>query len=466
MADSVRIYIVDTGIRSQHSELKGPDLRSRVQPGVNITKKPLEPGRYDTEDCFINSHGTHVSAIAAGNTYGVAKRALLVPVRLTSSCHSSNQGGEVSLEDFVHAIDWIIANHPTGTPGIVSYSTNPNLDPDANPKYVEAVRRLAQKGLLLVESAGNDENDAGPNSFSGPGHPREGVIIVGGLDPNNRRWRRLGANDDDRLCGLVGDCGSNFGPAVDLWAPAQYIVSASNRASDSGSFQGICRLSGTSMAAPHVSGLAARLWARYPTLRPQPSRLRSSPSRSPASTRAAASCLRRSRVPAWPPRTGGPTASSRPRVRQWRETTASTLSPYRRSRSSKSAQGRRFRLGQPDSAAHRGRYPSERDPGGHGPFTQVHAAPWLHRYGSFTYTIQDGSGNSATANVWIVVENLDEPPVAWTDCFEVAANGSVVISQADLLSNDWDSEGGSLESPELLVDVDPQQGRLAELAEQ
>src|SRR6185295_3736582 len=63
------------------------------------------------------------------------------------------------------------------------------------------------------------------------------------------------------------DCGSNFGPAVDLWAPAQHIVSVSNLP-NAGVRRGSCRLSGTSMAAPHVTGVAATLWARYPNASP------------------------------------------------------------------------------------------------------------------------------------------------------------------------------------------------------
>ena len=261
--------------------------------------------------------------------------------------------------------------------------------------------------------------------------------------------------------GLVGDCGSNFGPAVDLGAPAQYIVSASNRASDSGSFQGICRLSGTSMAAPHVSGLAARLWARYPN----------------ASASAIKAALLSIALPGVDPRCG-----ELPQEEQG----ACLASTDRRAYSVFPTSGApvagddRFYT-EPvqaiaifKNALKAGDFdwdnqtlqliavgiPQNGTLEDTGRSLEYTPHPGFTGTDSFTYTIQDGSGNSATANVWIVVENLDEPPVAWTDCFEVAANGSVVISQADLLSNDWDSEGGSLESPELLVDVDPQQGRL------
>jgi PKD repeat protein len=459
--DAVRIYIVDSGIKSQHSELKGADLQSRVQPGVNITRRPLESGRFDTEDCYGNSHGTHVSVIAAGNTYGVAKRALLVPVRLTSSCGNANRSGEIGVEDFVHALDWIIANHPTGTPGIVSYSSNPSLNPDTNPKFVEALRRLVQKGLLFVESAGNDDDDAGPNSFSGSAHPREGVLIVGGLDPRNRRWRRVDANDNPSLCTSLGDCGSNFGPAVDLWAPAQHIVSASNLAS-SGNSQGICRLSGTSMAAPHVSGLAARLWARYPNA--SPSAIKAallSIALSGVDLRCGelpageqGTCLASTVQRAYSvfPASGAPVAGDD----RFYTSPGQAISIFKNALKAGDLDWDKQSLqlvsvGVPQNG-------TLEDAGLSVKYTP---APGFVGTDSFTYTIQDSSGNTATANVWVVVEDLDEPPVAWTDCV-ATAGGPVEIYRDALLTNDWDPEEGGLSQPALLANPAPQQGALSE----
>jgi len=96
------------------------------------------------------------------------------------------------------------------------------------------------------------------------------------MDERDARWARVDSDPDDRVfcngsCSAnpcQGDCASNFGSAVDIWAPASHIVSASRYAVTGGGMDGVCRLSGTSMAAPHVTGVAALLLSRFPNASP------------------------------------------------------------------------------------------------------------------------------------------------------------------------------------------------------
>ncbi len=461
---TVRIYMLDTGIAATH-----PEFESRVKPGVNITRPILSPERTNTSDCYGNSHGTHVSGIAAGKTYGAAKRAWLISVKLApDDCKSSsrngpaNRTGETGIEDFVRALDWIVANHPHGTPGIVSYSSNPPTPSD--PKYVEAINRLAQAGILLVESAGNDENDAGLNTFSSSDVPKESVIVVGGLELGNRRWRRTAANDDPNLCmGSIGDCGSNYGAAVDLWAPAQHVVSASNlpQPGNPSVRQGICRLSGTSMAAPQVTGVAASLWARYPNASPSaikaallslaPTGVNLRCSELPAAKQAVCQQSTTRSLHTEFPQTGAPVAGD---DRFYTNPGEPIL-----------IQKNKLKVGDFDWDNQTLQITGIGNPQ-HGTLedfgsTLKYTPGGFTGTDTFTYTIQDTSGGSSTANVWIVVKTLDEPPVAWLDCV-TQSGGAWEIMKSKVTENDWDPNGGAVILAELSALPDPQQGTLTE----
>ncbi|MBI9115410.1 S8 family serine peptidase, partial [Sanguibacter suaedae] len=99
-----RVYVVDTGVDPTHTDLGG-----RVTSGFTA----VLDGR-GTADC--NGHGTHVAGTVASRTFGVAKSATIVPVRVLGCDGSGTVSGVVS------GIDWIVANHPAGTPGVVNMS--------------------------------------------------------------------------------------------------------------------------------------------------------------------------------------------------------------------------------------------------------------------------------------------------------------------------------------------------------
>jgi subtilisin family serine protease len=212
----VRVYVVDTGV-----QLDNPEFAGRTLPGFDATGSGNT-----TTDC--HGHATHVAGTAAGTKYGVAKKATIVSVKVLSCSGSGSTIGVVS------GLDWIAANHPKGTPGVVNMS----IGGGANSSLNAAVERLNALGILNVVAAGNDNNDACLYS------PASAVsaITVGSSDSRDAR-----------------SSFSNYGNCVDVFAPGSYITSA--RASDP---NGSAQMSGTSMATPHVAGLAALYLGQNP----------------------------------------------------------------------------------------------------------------------------------------------------------------------------------------------------------
>lgn len=259
----VHVYMLDSGIRASHREFKDRLNQSRVSGGVNATVAVGDPARNDTSDCY--GHGTHVAGIVAGRTYGVAKDAILHPVRILRCPGTQSQDSW-----WIDGLNWIAANHNPANEGtaVVSWSGGNNYNWVNTDNAVRtAVHNVAAiPTLLLVESAGNQSRDyptvynACSYSFGDEsayaGDPAKysavsRIFVVGGSDENDERWtRRTGDPGYLNYCG--GDCGSNVGSCVDIFAPAAHVVSASYR-----NDAGYCRLSGTSMAAPHASGVAA-----------------------------------------------------------------------------------------------------------------------------------------------------------------------------------------------------------------
>ncbi|MDG6110476.1 S8 family peptidase [Dactylosporangium aurantiacum] len=217
-AANVTAYVLDTGIRTTHTQFGG-----RARSGYDFIDNDTT-----AQDC--NGHGTHVAGTIGGSTYGVAKRVNLVGVRVLDCT------GSGSYSQIIAGIDWITA-HAT-KPAVVNMS----LGGSGSDVLDQAVRASIASGLTYVVAAGNSNTNACTVSPARAGE----AITVAASDSADRRASF-----------------SNYGACVDLFAPGVAITSAS-----SSSDAGTAMMSGTSMAAPHVTGAAALVLADQPTATP------------------------------------------------------------------------------------------------------------------------------------------------------------------------------------------------------
>jgi subtilisin family serine protease len=209
----VRVYVVDTGV-SAHNDLSG-----RISSGFNAM---VDQPSTDTTDG--NGHGTHVAGTIAGTTHGVAKGATIVPVRVL------DDNGAGTSSSVIAGLDWILANHPTGTPGVVNMS----LGGGASSSLDAAVTRLIDSGFVVAVAAGNSNLDA---CNASPARV-PGAVTVGATTTADARASY-----------------SNFGTCLDMFAPGSGVLSSWYTSATATQ-----TLSGTSMATPHVAGAAAVLW--------------------------------------------------------------------------------------------------------------------------------------------------------------------------------------------------------------
>jgi subtilisin family serine protease len=253
----VHIYVVDTGIAPAHSEFANPAGGTRIGNGINIATYNMcvygggcgDGGSWDTTDG--SGHGTLVASVAAGLRFGVAKSATIHPVRVSKS-----SGGSFS-SWVALGLDWVAGN--ALRPAVVNLSWNFPVDSPTDPPAAldEAASRLINNyGIAIVNSAGNHREDA--ISYSPTRVPE--VIVVGGLDWNNYLYGAGGPP----CPGNGNQCGSDFGPSVDLFAPAVDVLGAMDDAFHSWA----CIGTGTSFAAPVVTGVVAQYLQSNPLATP------------------------------------------------------------------------------------------------------------------------------------------------------------------------------------------------------
>ena len=213
--EGVDIYIMDTGINYDHEEFEGRALYGGFDP-VDVTQYENRTGR----DC--DGHGTHVASLAAGKTYGAAKKARLYSIRVLD-CY-----GFGPYSTIVSGLDYaarVIAERRR--PAVVSMSLSGWFSRTLD----TALTRLYNQGIIIVVAAGNDLSNACRRSPASS----DKVITVAGTDINDRLYMY-----------------SNLGPCVDIFAPGYYILAASYSCDTCTTY-----MSGTSMSAPKVSGAAA-----------------------------------------------------------------------------------------------------------------------------------------------------------------------------------------------------------------
>ncbi|WP_369137642.1 S8 family peptidase [Modestobacter versicolor] len=220
----VTAYVIDTGIRLDHVDLGG-----RVVSGYDA----VDGGSAD--DC--NGHGTHVAGTVGGTAYGVAKDVRLVAVRVLDCAGGGSSSGVIA------GIDWVTAHHAAGWPAVANMS----LGGWASAALDQAVQRSVADGVTYAVAAGNGDADGVPQDACGSSPARVPEVLT------------VGATDSTDAPAPF----SNHGDCVDLFAPGVGITSDWHTSPTA-----TATASGTSMAAPHVAGVAALYLQTEPTATP------------------------------------------------------------------------------------------------------------------------------------------------------------------------------------------------------
>jgi len=215
----VHAYILDSGIRTTHQDFNG-----RASVGADF----IGDGQ-NGNDCY--GHGTHVAGTVGSTTYGVAKGVSLHAVRVLGC----DGGGSVS--GLISGVNWVTSNRILPAVANISITlSGPSTSLDT------AVNNSISSGVTYTTAAGNFGMDA--CNFSPGRNPN--IITVGASMVSGLNDFRPGF--------------SNFGPCVDLFAPGHTIMSLSH-----GDDVSLRAMHGTSMAAPHVAGVAALYLQTHPS---------------------------------------------------------------------------------------------------------------------------------------------------------------------------------------------------------
>lgn len=301
------VYVLDTGVDTYHSDLPNVSLRINGNAVSNGVVQPSLVNNYRNNGCW--GHATHVAGIigATDNADGVV--GMLPGVNIVSVAAGGenyrilpftgqyspdfsqptigdcvggafdfvNQEaliGSLSLNGLSNGLDYIFKQVLNSEKvAVVNISANHVVNPNTSNQYAASatlgsrIKRLATprwikaqggntgflyKGVLVVQSAGNTNIEACFASYDEP-HPGDGIIVVGGINADGAAVTPSNGGFTFSVQGtpFYAD-GSNHGSCVEMWAPATAIKSTWTA--------NVTQVvSGTSMAAPHISGFAAKI---------------------------------------------------------------------------------------------------------------------------------------------------------------------------------------------------------------
>ncbi|SCL36494.1 Peptidase inhibitor I9 [Micromonospora pallida] len=212
----VPVYVIDSGILLTHQEFGGQAYFGYNYGGAAV----------------CGPHGTHLAGTIGGTTYGVAKDATLISVKVLDCGTSSTWAGVIS------GVNWVTGHHQAGTPAVANLALTGSLNTAAN----MAVTNMIADGVTTAVAAGNSNLNA--CNYSPSSVPT--AITVGATQQNDTRASF-----------------SNYGACLDIFAPGISITSASDTSNIA-----TTAISGTSQASAHVAGMAARVLSNNPTWTP------------------------------------------------------------------------------------------------------------------------------------------------------------------------------------------------------
>jgi subtilisin family serine protease len=227
IGNGVTAYIIDTGIYIEHNDFEG-----RATWGNNFVDNSNSDG---------NGHGTHVAGTIGSKTYGLAKGANLVAVKVL------NAGGSGTTAGVIAGIDWVaqqsIKNSKGKKEGAAKSVANMSLGGGKSTSLNSATNACVAAGVVMAVASGNDYSDACNYSPASS----ENAITTSASD------------NTDSMAYF-----SNWGSCVDVFGPGVGITSTWK-----GSPNAINTISGTSMASPHIAGVAAKLMYENPSFTQQ-----------------------------------------------------------------------------------------------------------------------------------------------------------------------------------------------------
>ena len=222
----VRAYIIDTGIDYAHADFGG-----RAVYGYDAILLGLSRG----DDC--NGHGTHVAGTVGGTAYGVAKRTTLVAVRVLGCDGSGSTSGVIA------GVDWVTKNH------VKPAVANMSLGGGASAALDQAVQNSIAAGVSYAVAAGNGDV---------LGNAQDACTVSPARAPDAMTIGATDKTDTKASWSNYGDCVDFFAPGVGITSAWIGLMNTDTRT-----------ISGTSMAAPHVAGVAALYLQANPSASPQ-----------------------------------------------------------------------------------------------------------------------------------------------------------------------------------------------------